>query len=205
MNKKTKDIQGWPGYKISEDGDVYSCRTNGGKCSESWKNKKPNVNPGGYYQVKLHYRQKAKLFRIHTLVLTTFAGTRPVGMVACHINGNKIDNRVENLRWGSPKENSDDRELHGNTARGESNGRSIMIVEAVQKLKLARETTRLSYEKLAKQFGISKRQTMRIIKNECWHHVDARPEIYIRRAELPPLEPASEAAALGCPLWEDGI
>lgn len=42
---------------------------------------------------------------VHTLVLEAFVGPRPPGMFACHENDIPSDNRVENLRWDTPRAN----------------------------------------------------------------------------------------------------
>lgn len=51
--------------------------------------------------------------RVHTLVAEAFIGPRPEGMFVCHNNGDPADNRVENLRYDSPRENSRDILRHG--------------------------------------------------------------------------------------------
>ncbi|WP_369698778.1 NUMOD4 motif-containing HNH endonuclease [Microbacterium terrisoli] len=45
---------------------------------------------------------------VHRLVLSTFVGPCPLGMEACHGNGNRQDNRLANLRWDTPSENNRD-------------------------------------------------------------------------------------------------
>ena len=42
---------------------------------------------------------------IHRIVLETFVGEAPAGTQACHWNDDPEDNRLENLRWGTPTEN----------------------------------------------------------------------------------------------------
>lgn len=54
---------------------------------------------------------------VHELVLLAFAGSRPGGFVARHINGCATDNRLENLEWATEAENAADRALHGVTSR----------------------------------------------------------------------------------------
>jgi hypothetical protein len=49
---------------------------------------------------------------IHRLVLETFVGECPEGNEALHNNGNYLDNRLSNLRWGTRSENSKDKTLH---------------------------------------------------------------------------------------------
>jgi hypothetical protein len=54
---------------------------------------------------------------VHKLVLEAFTGQpRPEGMVCCHVNGNPSDNRLENLRWGTLRDNAADKRRH--TAAG---------------------------------------------------------------------------------------
>ena len=42
---------------------------------------------------------------VHTLVLETFVGPRPDGHDADHIDGDRLNNRLENLRWLPAEEN----------------------------------------------------------------------------------------------------
>jgi hypothetical protein len=55
---------------------------------------------------------------VHRLVLEAFIGPCPPGMMCRHLNGNPSDNRLENLRWGTPKENAEDSTRHGTHANG---------------------------------------------------------------------------------------
>lgn len=53
----------------------------------------------------------------HHLVCTAFFGERPLNAVTRHLNGDRLDNRVANLRWGSPLENSLDTVSHGHNVQ----------------------------------------------------------------------------------------
>ena len=66
---------------------------------------KPQKNPGGYLTVSLWENGKQKLRYVHRLVLEAFVGEEPPGTQACHWNDDPEDNRLENLRWGTPTEN----------------------------------------------------------------------------------------------------
>lgn len=50
---------------------------------------------------------------VHRLVLIAFVGPAPDGMHALHCDGNPANNRLANLRWGTPSENSYDAVRHG--------------------------------------------------------------------------------------------
>lgn len=50
---------------------------------------------------------------VHRLVLEAFVGPCPDGMETRHRDGNLFDNRLSNLKWGTPSENARDRVTHG--------------------------------------------------------------------------------------------
>lgn len=54
---------------------------------------------------------------VSVLVLEAFVGPRPLGMECCHNNGDELDDRVANLRWGTKKENAQDTLRHGHNDR----------------------------------------------------------------------------------------
>jgi NUMOD4 motif/HNH endonuclease len=57
--------------------------------------------------------RKGQLFKIHTLVLEAFRGPCPAGQQCCHGNDISTDNRLENLRWDTPRANMFDRVRNG--------------------------------------------------------------------------------------------
>ena len=56
---------------------------------------------------------KGKTYYVHRLVWIEANGPIPKGMQVHHINSNKHDNRLENLRLVTPKENSNASDLWG--------------------------------------------------------------------------------------------
>ena len=66
--------------------------------------------PANYYKVSLSGRRKCN---VHTLVALAFLGPRPEGMEVCHNNGDRFDNRIENLRYDTHAENQLDVRRHG--------------------------------------------------------------------------------------------
>ncbi len=66
----------------------------------------PNITPKGYARIQLVYNSKHKNIFVHTLVCMSFYGqpSNPNNQVN-HKNGNKLDNRLENLEWTTPVKN----------------------------------------------------------------------------------------------------
>lgn len=93
-----KDIPGWEGlYMVSDDGRVYSVRRK--------KIMSPMLNRG-YYEVTLRRPGELRLIGVHRLVLLTWCPHEDSSLLQCnHKNGNRADNRVENLEWVTPQEN----------------------------------------------------------------------------------------------------
>lgn len=76
----------------------------------------------GYMMVSLSRGDGSKAVqrRLHQLVLEAFVGPRPAGHGTRHLNSDKSDNRVENLVWGTDKDNAQDTLKHGTRASGET-------------------------------------------------------------------------------------
>jgi hypothetical protein len=88
-------------FRVWEDGLLWSI-------SESrWRF--PDVDKDGYEVVSLaNHVQK-----LHRLMLTVFDRPPTYGEQCRHLDGDPSNNHLNNLRWGSAKENWADRKLHG--------------------------------------------------------------------------------------------
>lgn len=103
------------GYEVSDHGGVRSIDrefVNATGATRRYKGQllNPGRTPKGYLVVKI----KGKMMFVHRLVLETFVSPCPPGQQARHLNDIKDDNRLENLRWGTPPENQHDRIRNGN-------------------------------------------------------------------------------------------
>ena len=135
-----KPVVGHLGYRVGDDGSVWSCWKRVFKGYRSghnfvlgdvWTRLKPNI-VRRYYQVSLRRTDKSPYRKVHHLVLEAFVGLRPQGTEACHNNGNRLDNDLSNLRWGTKSENYQDRHKHGTTNDGVRNGRAKLTPEKVE-------------------------------------------------------------------------
>lgn len=72
----------------------------------------PTSDASGYLGVKLDGR-KGRTSRVHRVVCEAFMGPRPEGFVTRHLNGDRHDNRLANLAYGTNSENMLDSVRHG--------------------------------------------------------------------------------------------
>lgn len=111
MEEIWKDIKGYEGlYQISNNGRVKSLLKvtkfgNRLKVNEEMI-LKPALGKRGYYVVSLNHNGKSKTFTIHRLIAEAFIPNPLNKKFIDHINTIKTDNRIENLRWVTSKENS---------------------------------------------------------------------------------------------------
>src|SRR3990167_10454618 len=102
-----KKIPGFSRYYADTIGNIYSTKWN--KVKKLKPRRKKNENRNKYLEVDLKKNKKTFYRRVHRLILETFIGKRPKGKECRHLNDNKIDNKIKNLRWGTRKENFQDR------------------------------------------------------------------------------------------------
>lgn len=107
--KDMKDI-GFSGYKIDTDGNVYSKRTG--------LNMVCTVVNDGVKKVKLTNSEgKKKAMSVHRLVALVYIPNTEKKPQVDHIDGDKHNNKVSNLRWCTNAENQEYRESQGNSGK----------------------------------------------------------------------------------------
>jgi len=77
---------------------------------------KASPNTEGYIKYRLSTETNVRSISAHCIVLRTFVGKRPGPkncVYGCHNNGHRTDNRLFNLRWDTPSNNSLDTTKHG--------------------------------------------------------------------------------------------
>lgn len=131
--------------------------------------KKTQLRKDGYVQVRLS-KCTPKTLLVHRLVLESFVGPRPNGFHSCHKDGNKTNNTLANLRWGTVFENAQDRIEHGTQARGESHGKAKLNEISVLQIRELAEAGYSSSE-LGFRFGVEPSTVKQIVRKVRWAHV----------------------------------
>jgi len=104
-----RKIPGYPGYKISDDGVVYSIpRKVGAKLMRSGQQSRRVISgrpltltkrPCGTTAANLWHGGECQQVPIRRLMLLAFVGPQPFGMDAVNIDGDVTNNSLDNLRW----------------------------------------------------------------------------------------------------------
>ena len=152
-----------PDYLVSTEGDVYSkprYRVRGGFVNP-WLDRK------GY----LYYNFGSKIrIAAAAAVLETFVGPRPAGLHSCHYNGIPTDNRLENLRWDTPKGNSADNVRNGTRQRGARHYGSKTSDEDVREMRRMFAAGAKQTE-IAAAYGLTQGAVCCIVHRWTWKHV----------------------------------
>jgi predicted XRE-type DNA-binding protein len=125
---------------------------------------KPALTSVGYPSVQVG---KLKTRLIHRMVLETFDPENESDN-ACHNNGIRHDNRLENLRWDTWSGNFSDKNEHGTSPRGERNGHAKMTEEQVLKVKSLIKSKSMSHSQIASAVGCSKQNVADISCGRRW-------------------------------------
>jgi len=184
-----RKVWGFPYYSISRSGEVRGPKGNLMNLTK---------HPRGYYQVQLRQGRKAYHKLVHRLVLEAWDKPCPEGCVTHHINGNKRDNRLENLEWVTqktniwyrkdripakkcpvcqhefkPKTRSQKTCSHECVAKlltGENHPRVKLKEEDIKNIRSLRKQGTKGIE-VAKLYSITPSTVCDIVKRRCWKHV----------------------------------
>jgi hypothetical protein len=105
LNENTEpwvEIEGYPGYEVSPFGRVLNSNT--GLVLQ------PGIS-NGYPKINLCGNNKKKKYSIHRLVANAFINNPENKRCVDHIDNNRTNNHVTNLRWASYEENSMNRSI----------------------------------------------------------------------------------------------
>lgn len=119
-----------PGYEVTTDGKVFSFGHNWRGYGVRELDQHPNSH--GYPSVRMTINGRRKRYLVHKLVMEAHGPQRPGDEYQIrHLDGDKKNNHISNLKWGTAQDNADDREIHGNTSRGERH--SFFIKMGIEK------------------------------------------------------------------------
>jgi hypothetical protein len=122
-------------YEVSNVGEIRNKNTK--------KVLRPYISNKGYYMISLSDKGKSHSYTIHKLVMEQFCRCAMAGEVINHIDGNKLNNNIQNLEYVTQKENM----LHAWANNLCENVRkSIISREHPSKIKTSRAVTQIDLQ-----------------------------------------------------------
>jgi hypothetical protein len=159
-----------PGITVLADGTVIGRR--GHPLSVS-------PNKKGYLRLTIPYDGRMGHFTVHQLVCEAFHGVRPFPEAQVrHLDGNKLNNRADNLQWGTPEENWADRRLHGADNAGERGGRAKLTWPEVREIRRCYSAGEASREVLAQEYRIGLNTLSALLSGKTWIDPEYTPPSY---------------------------
>jgi len=178
-----KDIQGYEGiYQVNNIGRIRSIErkvfVNG-----YWRNKSAyrnipekilgqSINNRGYARVCFTGGKKEITKQIHRLVALAFIPQITGKLYINHIDGNKLNNKVENLEWCTNKENRDHAVRLGLLdIKGESNYNARVTNQQVLEIRSKHKPRVYGFKKLAIEYNVSVPTIAAIVQRKTWKHI----------------------------------
>jgi len=147
-------------YFVSDQGRVAKLMT-------------PTSNDLGYLRVGFTTARKTVKRFVHAWVLSAFVGPAPPGTECLHADGDPSNNRLSNLRWGTPSENAADKRRHGTLPTGMKNANAVLAVQQVAEARRRYREGETNVSALAREFGCSnvsmRKALLGITRNDADH------------------------------------
>lgn len=179
MTEHWKPVVGYEGYyEVSDLGRVKRVSSIG---RNTYAGRLLTIvhKANGYCQVDLCKNSVRSCKSVHRLVLEAFVCPCLPGSQCNHKNGDKADNRLENLEWVTPWQNThhaieelDVWPSHPPPLHVGSDVHTAKLTEEqVKEIRSLYATGRYTQSELGQSFGVNKEQINRIINRKAWKHV----------------------------------
>lgn len=165
----------------------------------------------GYPYVKMGRRGANRA--VHRIVLEAFIGPCPAGMECLHADGNRLNPRLSNLRWGTHAENMADMVAHGNSSFGARCPFSKTTDEDVELIR-TKYIDGAKESELAAEHELGVTNIRLILRGCTWRHLDKNTmrrcsEAYagrdnLRRGEMQTQSKLTEDDVLRIREWLNG-
>ena len=143
-------------YWITNHGRVFRAPC---KYRPGWSEISGEITKKGYHRVNLSFGKTAKKFSVHRMVCQAFVKNNENKQFVNHIDGNKLNNNVENLEWCTSSEN----ERHSYDVLGKVGNRTKP--EFVRQSVIYLRMSGLKLREVAEQLNVSMRYVKYVMQS----------------------------------------
>lgn len=169
-----KNLPSHPRYEVSSEGRVRSAPfTDASGRPRKERMLKPSPTTDGYLRANLWVAGRAVHPLIHRLVHLAFHGPIPAGFEVNHLNGDRADNRPENLNSLSHGDNV----RHSRDTLGAlyaTYGNAKIGVAEIREIDALLRGGVLSDRAIARIYGLCKASVWNIKRGRTWAHITGR-------------------------------
>jgi hypothetical protein len=122
---------------------------------------KAGISPDGYGKFNLN----GNTYRAHRVMLSL--ENRRSELPVLHSCNNPLCVRPDHLRFGTYKENTQDRLVDGTHQLGTRNNSAKLTREIVESIRASKDTT---LQALADKYGVTKQSVWAVVHNKSWNH-----------------------------------
>lgn len=171
-----KKVVGFEGlYAVSNFGRIK--RTAKGKGTYPGRIVKKSNHSAGYDAVNLSDGKNRHYDLVHRIACLAFYGDPPSAIhEVAHRDGNKKNNRLANLRWATPSENTYDNFINGTSNGNSAQNRKMLSDDDVMAI---RQDKRKSHE-VAEDYGVTATNITAIWRRDTYKHIPRQHGDYVQ-------------------------
>lgn len=171
MEETWKPIPNFNGYEISSKGQIHSYYKLGNHklMPEPQRIIATRLSSSGYLCSTLTNNEGNKITdSVHKFMAVAFLGPCPEGLEVCHWDDVKLNNTLENIRYGTKKENKEDAARNGKVSYGENRYNAKLTIELVRAMREEYATGLISQKELELKYKVNQSIISEIISGKRW-------------------------------------
>ena len=177
-----KPLRGYEGlYEVSNKGRIKSLprnylRKRKGRKDHIVKVKgkvlKQCVGTTGYYIIRIRKDKKCKTKKVHRLIAKTFLPEIKGCNIVNHIDGNRLNNSIENLEWTTHQGNSDNAIERGSIdMKGSKHYFAKLTEQDVIQIRELWRSGNYTQVEIANMFNVGRKNITKIVNRQRWTHI----------------------------------